>query len=275
MTKEIQRNAPPDSDEAHKVRSTPRLSNPKSNADYWDRFATLRSKQHEAIGAWAGDEWGSPERWSRLFDSMFRQHLPEDPRWALEIGPGAGKYTLLVLSEYARCNVIAADVSSAYLDILRERCATEIAAGRIFPYLIGTELDTLDKMIEGRGLQSGSLDFIYSIDAMVHVDLQFLIVYWLAATRLLKPGGKMIMTVADATRPMGFYRLIENAEKTFKYPDRNIGKFEWVSKELAEDVLGKLGFDVVEVQTPSSIRDFCFVATKARDFTPPSRPRPT
>jgi predicted O-methyltransferase YrrM len=233
---------------------------PASNAEFWDAYASARRDQYQKEGAWPGDEWGRPDQWERVFDAMFRRQLPKDIQTAIEIGPGSGKYTLKMLAEYPRLRIIAADVSVAYLDILRERCAELIAADRLYPEKIQYDAKTLHRMAENHGFAPGDLDVMYSIDAMVHVDLQHLVVYWLAARELLRYGGKLIMTVADVTRPLGFYKLIENAERSFRAQDHNIGKFEWMSTEIAQNVLGKLGFSAIEAAT--SPRDFCFVATK-------------
>ena len=87
-------------------------------------------------------------------------------------------------------------------------------------------------------------------------------VYWLSAHELLRPGGKLIMTVADATRDVGFKKLIADIDTFFPAQGRPSSKFEWLSPDLVNCVLGRIGFDVIEAPFPEPRRDYWFVATK-------------
>jgi cyclopropane fatty-acyl-phospholipid synthase-like methyltransferase len=180
----------------------------------------------------------------------------------LEIGSGSGKYSQLFLDNYPSASLVTADVSNAFLEALRHRCADFIAAGRLHTGHIDTEHTALSDIARRSGFGPGTFDVVYSIDAMVHVDLQFLTAYWISASELLRPGGKIIMTVADATRDIGFDTLIEHVPIYFKHQGRQTTKFEWLCPHLVDYVLGRLGFSVQEVNAPSSRRDYCFVATK-------------
>jgi cyclopropane fatty-acyl-phospholipid synthase-like methyltransferase len=106
-----------------------------------------------------------------------------------------------------------------------------------------------------------ALDVVFSIDAMVHVDLQYVAAYWLSAAKLLRPGGKIIMSVADATREKGHNRLVQDTPSLFPLQGQQSTKFQWLCQELVQSVLRRLGFDVIDAM-PDSDRDFFFVATK-------------
>jgi len=241
---------------------------PKTYGEIWDRYVTKSfpkiqrsvTKKHEI--EWPGDEWGSPQRWQQTFHTMFVAHLPKDVKLGLEIGSGSGKYSRLFLEHYTGASLVAADVSGAFLQALSERCADLIDVGRLHTGQIYTEHTALSDIAKRAGYGPGTFDVVYSIDAMVHVDLQFLTAYWLSAVELLRPGGKVIMTVADATRDFGFETLLEHVPIYFKHQGRQTTKFEWLCPYLVEYVLGRLGFEVQEVKAPSSKRDYCFVATK-------------
>jgi predicted O-methyltransferase YrrM len=228
---------------------------PQTYGDFWDKYVERYKPTPDK--PWPGDEWANEGRWRLLFEKAFVKHLP--PNTAFEIGPGSGKYALLFLEHYPGARVIAADISPAYLEILKQRCATEIAAGSVLPEIIGVDHDCVVNLSHKHGIEPGELDVLFSIDAMVHVDLQYLMAYWLGAAAMLRQGGKMIMTVADATSDAGFRKLIAKVPEQFGLQDRQTAKFEWLCPELVEKVLNRIGFSVVFLP---GVGDCCFVATK-------------
>jgi SAM-dependent methyltransferase len=241
-------------------------SAPKTYANFWDNYVTEFSVAKQAAlnrnVHWPGDEWGNETRWRSFFDATFVPHVPSDVRLAMEIGPGAGKYTALFLEKYPAATVLAADVSVAYLSVLQTRCAELIAKGRIKTGLIETKHTALEDIASQHGVAAGALDVIFSIDAMVHVDLQYLVAYWMSARTLLKPGGKVIMTVADASRDAGFEKLVRDTAYYFPLQGQITSKFEWLCPEMVINILDRLGFEVKEVDQSILVRDFSFVATK-------------
>jgi hypothetical protein len=237
---------------------------------YWDWYVKGWYEGHpRATGSkaplseeleWPGDEWGDS---ARIFKQLF---VPAGvARWdrAVEIGPGSGKYTLPVI-EHSEAIVRAYDVSSAYMEICRERCRDQIDSGRL-------ELELLDLRYPGYMLGDlskngwrGTVDGFYSIAAMVHVDLQYLIVYLLTAALALKPGGKLIMTLATATNDDGFGKLVDDIEYFWRAQGRPEGsaKYEWLSPDLVESVLSRLGFEI-DIMSDRPHRDLHFVASLA------------
>ncbi|MGE0724558.1 MAG: trans-aconitate 2-methyltransferase, partial [Alphaproteobacteria bacterium] len=163
---------------------------------------------------WPGDEWGTPEIWEKIYEMVFAPAIQPSTARIVEIGPGAGKYTAMVLDRQPAARVLAFDVSPAYLQVLAERLAPAIAAGRLEAIRLEPEWDHLARAIEARGW-GGSVDLLFSIDAMVHVDLQYLVAYWTCAARVLRPGAALIMSVADATSPHGFAKLMADVPTYF------------------------------------------------------------
>src|SRR3954453_19490371 len=85
--------------------------------------------------SWPGDEWGKKTEWEQVFQSMFLDFGAPDWRHCVEIGAGSGKYTRLLLN-HSTSDIVAFDISPAFLDVLRERLTTEIGAGRVTPVLL-------------------------------------------------------------------------------------------------------------------------------------------
>jgi hypothetical protein len=136
----------------------------------------------------------------------------------------------------------AYDVSPEFLDVCAERCQGYIDEERLSLHLLDS--DRADQMLSELA-ECGwrrKVDGFFSIDAMVHVNLQDLIVYLLTAGAVLKPGGHLILTVADATTEIGLKKLVEDI--AFYYRADVPGKFEWISPQIVETLMPRLGFSL-------------------------------
>lgn len=244
-------------------------------ADVWDeyvleRFPKIRQRPHKRrtlepwrvlnttddAYRWPGDEWGDDETTTLLFDELLS--LEKSPEALCELGAGSGRYTAKALARYPTCRLHTFDVSAAFDRVLRDRFHTEVAEGRLIPTLLDEDPSLLEKTITQRGL-SGRVDAVFSFDAMVHVDLHTLFMYWLSAAAVLRRGGRLAMNVADATSDRGFMKLAFDAPGVFEKRGRAGGHFSWLCPELVESVLDRLGFDVRF--TPGNGRDLYFIAT--------------
>jgi hypothetical protein len=230
---------------------------------YWDRYVTElfpRAGRRDGV-CWPGDEWGGGLHWKRVFEALFVPYGVERWEAAVEIGQGAGKYTKPVMDAAPGCVIAAFDVSSEFLKVCGERLADEKAAGRLhLAHLRGERADEMILEIERLGL-SRRLDAFFSIDAMVHVDLQYLVAYWLTASLTLKPGGHLIMTLADASSDVGCSVLLNKVTLFYSDQGKPTGKFEWLGKDIVKKVLGKMGFTIVRLDNAEPPhRDLCLVA---------------
>ncbi len=235
--------------------------------EYWDLyvrsiFPQIQAAHDPAVERllWPGDEWGTPDIWEKIYAMVFAPELDPPPRLAIEIGPGAGKYTAMVLEHCPAVEILALDVSQAYLSVLAERLAPAIAAGRLTTARLLPEWDHFARLVAERGWV-GKVDLVFSIDAMVHVDLQYLMAYWMAAAQALRPGGRMIMSVADATSPHGFEKLVADVPTYFGAQGKITSKFEWLCPPMVAHLLDRLGFDV-RFHPKLAGRDCWFVATR-------------
>lgn len=213
----------------------------------WDRYLETWDLEHNAEQKydWPGDEWGTPETWEELYTNLFENAGAAGWRHAVEIGPGSGKYSDRLLRG-SDATLRAYDVSVDFMKVCERRCAHWIDAGRLSLHQIEgkSPSEMLDDLASAQLLRK--VDAFFSIDAMVHVDLQYLVVYLIVAALSLREGGKLILTLSNATSEAGFEKLLHDIAWT--YPQQadpyGSGKFEWLSPDLVRNVLTRLGFDV-------------------------------
>jgi methyltransferase family protein len=245
----------------------------------WDRYAVrwkeyAASKHPEILskeGAWPGDEWGAEDNWRLLFRKMFLDSGAANWKFCVEIGAGSGKYTDYLLSS-SDSQILAFDISPEYLKVLTDRLGNDVRSGRLHPLVLrGDSASEMIDEIRSRGL-TRQVDAFYSIDAMVHVDLQYLIAYLLTAALTLRVGGYLIMTVPDALSTAGFSSLLKSIVPYYPLQGRATAKFEWLSEDLVRGLLERLGFSVKFVLPyggdRSTLRDLHVVACLTDPSTP-------
>ncbi|MDQ3560520.1 MAG: class I SAM-dependent methyltransferase [Pseudomonadota bacterium] len=251
----------------------PKLKPRETYADYWNNYVeTAFPKVKERKGrdfSNPGDEWGTEQSWANWIDHAF---VPADyTNWsyAIEIGGGGGKYTERVLGANDHVRLWGFDVSRSFLDATANRLRNHVDSKR----LVLTELDlerpdSMFTLLETEGLVR-RIDAVFSIDAMVHVDLQYVIAYWINAALLLKKGGRLVMTLADATSQTGFEKLIRDIKKFYRRQGRTSSKYEFMSPDIVGSILPRLGFEIeyLEQYSPhpnTQPRDLCLIARLER-----------
>jgi SAM-dependent methyltransferase len=193
--------------------------------------------------AWPGDEWGDEDSCRKIFKSMFADYGVASWKHCVEIGAGSGKYTDFVLGA-STADVIAFDVSKKFIEVLSDRMKQSINEGRLDAVLLlGEHSNEMFQEINRRGLVR-QIDAMYSIDAMVHVDLQYLMAYLVTAALVLKRGGYLIMTFANALSVHGFEELLDSTSHYYSTQGKPSAKFEWLSADLVRGLLKRLGFVV-------------------------------
>lgn len=210
--------------------------------------------------AFPGDEWGTPASWDRVAETFLLPYLPREGKGiAVEIGQGSGKYTLRVLGALAR--IICFDVSRRFLEVARSRLDTGADAGKVsFEFLELSRCYEIRDCLERHGVL-GKVDLFFSMDSMVHVELHTLFAYFLNAALALRPGGHLVMSVADCTSQKGFTRLVR--EVPWCYGGRRPShQFFFLSPEIVRVCLERLGFETVGFEVD---RDILFVARRGQD----------
>ncbi len=234
-------------------------------AGYWDHYVAKQFNQmNEKVEygrpkyKFPGDEWANPQFWAKVIDELFVKNLPCHAQYLVEIGPGSGKYSLLVLDQYKDAKLKCFDISAQYLNVLKKRCKQSIDQGRLEPVLMDNDYRFLyNQLVHSQWI--GKVDCLFSIDSMVHVDLQYLIVYWITAALSLRKHGKLIMSVADPTTDVGFTKLLSDIPEYYPLQGKPSDKFEWLSADLVQSVLSRLGFEKIEFSNLD--RNLWFVAT--------------
>jgi hypothetical protein len=81
---------------------------------------------------------------------------------------------------------------------------------------------------------------------MVHIDLDYLMAYLLTAAAVLRPGGKLVMSVANAASTKGFQNLLDwiSAHWRYQLEPSLPGRLEWLSPDLVKVTLDRLGFEL-------------------------------
>lgn len=230
----------------------------------WDTYV----RQHRQSAAqnstvYPGDEWGWPQWWEQTYQRLFEAAGASSWQRVVEIGPGSGKYTQMMLDR-SPARILAADVSQEFLSICLDRARPHVQAGRLIGHLLtGTHPGELYHRIASLGWVR-QLDAMVSIDAMVHVDLQYLIAYLVTAAATLQKKGHLVLTLADATSQQGTQKLLDDI-KTY-YPMQGIPslKFEFLSPDILRSVLGRLGFEITKLEwdfpDPAQSRDIFLIA---------------
>lgn len=113
----------------------------------------------------------------------------------LDFGCGNGRYAAPLL-EHTEAKIVACDISQKAIDELSMRCARYVEAGRLRP--VCGDLSTLTSALQpGEGFDLAILMF----GVLGHIFSRALRQKTLATLRnLLRPGGRIIVTVPNATR---------------------------------------------------------------------------
>ena len=211
------------------------------NAYVRDVFPARRA----AAGAswqWPGDEWAS----DALRTATWRwivEGCPATLGQVVEIGPGAGKYTDLVL-RFTAAHVTAFEISDAFITCLEQRCAGSVADERLRVRRIDwTDNEGLLRSHGGRR----DIDLVLAIDVLMMMDFQSALVYLVSAAAMLRTGGRLLATFADAGSESGFARMMRDLGRHSATDPAPCTRFHWVDRTLLECVLPRLGFGSVSI----------------------------
>lgn len=230
-------------------------SDRRTNGDVWDIYVNACEQQN----IFPGSNWGDKALWDSWFLHGFVEQLPPTARVFVEFGGGAGKYTERVLRHYPESIVYSFDVSPKFLGVMTEHLRHYVDSGRLVPVLMNSDPDFVENFLRERGVTS--VDCLFSMDAMVHVDLQILIHYWrLAAKLLIAPQGAMVMTVANALSDLGFQKLMGDVKSFYPCGGTASMQFRWLCEPMVKDLLSRVGLPNFTV-IPNG-RDLFFVARK-------------
>lgn len=224
------------------------MPEPMDYGSYWDKYVKNHPPREDY---WPGDEWGSTITKQNTYVDLIESRL-DNPNKFVEIGPGAGKYTLMTLEKYPDAHILAADVSAEFLEVLTLRINKQGYGDRLHTCLLDDNSDTLNNAIDELGW-SNQVDCFYSIDALVHVPIQDQIVYWQTAKKHLKSGGKLSMTLANGASPAGVSKMLKDAIWAYGAKGRPSGSYAWTSIAIIEALAKALELYVVSITPHGTI----------------------
>lgn len=212
--------------------------------DYVHNVFPARREAAKATWQWPGDEWADAALQATTFKRILGD--TETHRWqnVVEFGPGAGKYTRLILEE-TPARVLAYEISAAFVDVLEQRFATAMTDGRFqVRHVDWWENDGLLRDFKPRGAPA---DLVFAIDVFMMMDFQTVLVYLLSAACMLKPGGRLFATFADGSSESGWDRMLRDAGRHSAFDDSPCTRFHWVDAGMLEKVLPHLGFGALKM----------------------------
>jgi ubiquinone/menaquinone biosynthesis C-methylase UbiE len=215
-------------------------------AQGWETYAR-RHRDEERLG----DEWNDPATLG-IDVASSDQIVPYLDRVVfgpflgacdviLEIGPGAGRFTEVLLPRCER--LIAVDTSKTMLELLRERFPGD---DRIEYHLS-----------RGRALENvadGSVDAGFSYGVFVHLQHWDIFNYLLELHRVLRPGGKGVLQHSNTFSELGwevFRREVPRQLNRHKLP------FTFVlnTPEVMREFVTRAGLECVDTLTDVVRRD--------------------
>jgi hypothetical protein len=223
-----------------------------------DLDASISLEKGRTQVTWPGDEWGDEAAWRGQIERMLVPAGFTDWRRVVEIGQGSGKFTLPVLAQPAT-EIKCFDVSEKFQEVCRKRCAEYIGQKRLTMHLLTNSTQRLIQQVCDEAGWTRKVDAVMSFDAMVHVDLNILASYFIAASEVLRVGGKLVMTLADVSSDAGFEKLMRELSYTFSSCGSPNCQFEWLHPALVRDLLPRFGFEVTALGNPW--RDMELIAT--------------
>jgi SAM-dependent methyltransferase len=139
-----------------------------------------------------GDRWGDPETFGPLIE--VRQRFL-DPYVTLgmtvvEIGSGGGRWTQYLAR--AR-HLIAVEYNPESFLYLRQR----------FPNIRLTSYQTTGAEMDG--IDSASVDFVFTFDVFVHLEPEVISRYLLEIERVLRPGGVAVVHYGDVRKDIALH----------------------------------------------------------------------
>jgi SAM-dependent methyltransferase len=142
-----------------------------------------KSKELRQSSVWGNPELAKHDQYD-VIKSMVTELINENSV-VLELGAYDGYWTQFWLGAK---NIICVDVMMEGFDLIKERCPVDKIT---FYQTEGNEL---------RGIDSNSVDIIFSIHSLMRIDRNDLEKYFLEFKRILKPGGKAIVHLPSISK---------------------------------------------------------------------------
>jgi ubiquinone/menaquinone biosynthesis C-methylase UbiE len=195
---------------------------------YSDRWETS-VKQSEMLHL--GDEWGSKALTNEIINAYVKPYLASESI-VLEIGCGGGKYSEILAS---LCKELTcSDVSMKMLNRTKKRLRGKKNVE--FEKLNGFDL---------RQFKDCSIDFVFSFDTFVHIDIEDIYSYLQEINRVLRKHGKGVLHFANLNSPEGWQKFVAEVPLN-KGNNKNFDRFRFLTWEIVERLICSLNFDILD-----------------------------
>lgn len=235
--------------------------------DYVERVFPERRERQAADWKWPGDEWVDEGIREATYRRLTHGLDPATVGQVVEIGPGSGKYTELLL-ERTTARVVAYEISEAFIACLQERCAHFVHAERLRMHHIAW---TDNRALLQTRDTSGSADLFFGIDVFLMMDFQSVLTYLVSAAAMLGTGGRFFGTFGDGISESGWQRMLRDVGRHSAFDSSPSTRFHWIDARMIENALIRLGFEDIEIESgPASDLDIARLyvgATLARPMT--------
>jgi SAM-dependent methyltransferase len=229
-----------------------RAEEPTTSAG-WEAYARAFDRRRGHLG----DEWNLPDVLGidvapgEIVPTIDRLHVAPFLGACdaiLEIGPGGGRWTTILLPKCRR--LVAADTSRTMLDMVRARFAGD-------PRLECLHLD-------GHGLgpvADASVDAVFSFDVFVHLPQWDVFQYLRETARVLRPGGKAVIHHGNVFSELGWRNFLDEVPYTVGR-HKPYGNFAVMTPELMRGFAERAGLVVEACRTDIVRRDAITFAHK-------------
>ncbi len=194
-----------------------------------------------------GEEWSKSEKWKDKFIEVIINSNIKKDSVIVEIGPGAGRWTESLIKLASKLYLI--EISETCLDICRKR----------FSEYNNVNYNLINK-INLDFIEDKSIDYFFSFDVFVHLDIRDVSDYFKEFKKKLKDDGKIIVHYSKVGDKYGnFYS---------KY-DRN--DFEYLVKKYNFEIVNEYDRDSLDVLMRDDINQkvkevICVVSKKSNSL---------
>lgn len=172
---------------------------------------------------------------------LLNPYLPSSAEGGLEIGPGGGRLTAMLVPRTKTLHL--ADASKAMLQHLKLRFA-DMHNLRYY-HTDGMNLPVF---------QPGSLDYVIAFDVFVHFEARLIYWYLRQIAPLLKPGGTGIIHYANVLTPIGWQQFQMDLKSNVRYR-ASFAAFGVMCPQLMARFLEALELEVVSADIGLIPRD--------------------
>lgn len=180
-----------------------------------------------------GDEWGSEALANEIITKYVLPYITPQSI-ILEIGCGGGKYSERLLPLCHK--LICSDVSSKMLERTKMRLNRKNNVE--FEKLNGLDLHQIKK---------SSIDFVFSFDTFVHIDIEDTYSYLKEISRVLRNSGKGMLHFANLNSPEGWQKFVIEVSIN-RGAEKNFDRFRFLTWEIVERIISSLDFTILDYQ---------------------------